>query len=79
MAKHVEPIPAGDTDTPAPVVEDENGRNLRWYQGIPRYAWLVLVISALGWMFDTFDQHLFTLLRQISVTDLLLSSRTARC
>jgi MFS family permease len=40
-------------------------------QGISRYAWTVLIISALGWMFDTFDQHLFNLLRQQSVTDLL--------
>jgi MFS family permease len=30
-----------------------------------------LLIAALGWMFDTFDQHLFTLLRQASVTELL--------
>ncbi len=44
---------------------------LRWYQGVPRYAWTVLIISALGWMFDTFDQHLFNLLRAQSVTELL--------
>jgi MFS family permease len=66
---HVEPTPAGDTDTAAPVVEETAG--LRWYQGIDKYAWTVLIISALGWMFDTFDQHLFTLLRQQSVTELL--------
>lgn len=71
MAEHVEPIPAGDTDTAAPVVTDDSGGNLRWYQGVSRYAWTVLVISALGWMFDTFDQHLFNLVRQQSVTDLL--------
>ena len=71
-AGKVEPIPAGDTDVAAPVVVDES--NLRWYQGVPRYAWTVLLIAALGWMFDTFDQHLFTLLRQPSVTDLLRGS-----
>jgi MFS family permease len=46
-------------------------KRLRWFQGVPRYAWTVLIIGALGWMFDTMDQHLFTLVRQPSVTDLL--------
>jgi MFS family permease len=74
MSATVDPTPAGDTDTPAPVVRSEDAADetrLRWYQGVPRYAWTVLLIAALGWMFDTFDQHLFTLLRQPSVTDLL--------
>lgn len=69
---HVEMIPAGDTDTAAPVLTD--GAGLRWYQGIDRYAWTVLIICALGWMFDCFDQHLFNLVRQPSVKDLLSDS-----
>ncbi len=44
---------------------------LRWYQGVPRYAWLVLLIAALGWLFDAMDQNLFSLVRQPSVTELL--------
>src|SRR5438309_1182122 len=44
---------------------------LRWYQGVPRYAWLVLVIATLGWMFDAMDQNLFNLVRQPSVKELL--------
>lgn len=43
-----------------------------WFQGISRYAWLVLIIAALGWLFDTMDGNLFTLVRQQSVQDLLL-------
>jgi len=66
---HVQPMPAGDTDTAAPVIHGK--QSLRWYQGVDRYAWTVLIIAALGWMFDTFDQHLFTLLRQQSITELL--------
>ncbi|MDQ3815166.1 MAG: MFS transporter [Armatimonadota bacterium] len=66
---HVEPIPAGDTGIAAPVIRGKQIQ--RWYQGVDRYAWTVLIIAALGWMFDTFDQHLFTLLRQASVTELL--------
>src|SRR6188508_3155736 len=44
---------------------------LRWYQGVPRYAWLVLFIATLGWLFDAMDQNLFNLVRQSSVKELL--------
>ncbi len=32
---------------------------LRWYQGITRYQWLVLVIASLGWVFDIFEGQIF--------------------
>ncbi len=43
----------------------------RWYQGVDRYCWVVLIVAALGWMFDTMDQNLFTLVRNNSIADLL--------
>jgi MFS family permease len=42
-----------------------------WYRGVPRYAWLVLLIASLGWLFDTMDQNLFNLVAQKSIRDLL--------
>ena len=33
--------------------------NQRWYQGISRYQWLVLVIASLGWVFDIFEGQIF--------------------
>lgn len=45
---------------------------LKWYQGIDRYCWIVLIIAALGWLFDAMDQNLFNLVRQPSVRDLLI-------
>ncbi|MBI3464576.1 MAG: MFS transporter, partial [Planctomycetes bacterium] len=27
----------------------------RWYHGVTRYQWLVLVIASLGWVFDVFE------------------------
>jgi predicted MFS family arabinose efflux permease len=44
---------------------------LKWYQGLDRYCWVVLVIAALGWLFDTMDQNLFNLVRTQSIKDLL--------
>jgi MFS family permease len=48
------------------------GKRLAWHQGVPRYAWLVLLIAALGWLFDTMDQNLFNLVAQRSIRDLLI-------
>ncbi len=31
----------------------------RWYSGITRYQWLVLVIASLGWIFDVFEGQIF--------------------
>ncbi len=42
-----------------------------WYQGLDRYCWIVLIIAALGWLFDTMDQNLFNLVRGPSIQDLL--------
>src|SRR5688572_5103239 len=44
---------------------------LRWYQGLDRYCWVVLIIAALGWLFDTMDQNLFNLVRTQSIQQLL--------
>ena len=44
---------------------------LKWWQGLDRYCWLVLIIAALGWLFDTMDQNLFNLVRTQSLQDLL--------
>lgn len=31
----------------------------RWYKGITRYQWLVLLIASLGWIFDVFEGQIF--------------------
>lgn len=42
-----------------------------WYAGLTRYHWFVLIVAALGWMFDTMDQQLFNLARKPAIRDLL--------
>src|SRR5438034_6316847 len=34
-------------------------RRDRWYAGVTRYQWLVLVIASLGWVFDIFEGQIF--------------------
>src|ERR1700752_4007597 len=43
----------------------------RWYSELTRYHWFVLIVAALGWMFDCLDQNLFTLARPDAMRDLL--------
>jgi MFS family permease len=43
----------------------------RWYRELNGYQWFVLVVAALGWMLDCFDQQLFMMARQPAMADLL--------
>ncbi len=42
-----------------------------WYKELNRYHWFVLIVAALGWLFDTMDQQLFVLARTPALTELL--------
>jgi MFS family permease len=42
-----------------------------WYRSLTSYHWFVLVVCALGWLFDCLDQQLFNLARKPAVTELL--------
>ncbi|MFK8115577.1 MAG: MFS transporter [Rubripirellula sp.] len=37
----------------------ESDSHLKWYEGISRYQWLVLLIASLGWVFDVFEGQIF--------------------
>ena len=57
-------------DPPAPGPSDAPDTR-PWYRGLTRYHWFVLIVAALGWLFDTMDQQLFNLARKPAVTELL--------
>lgn len=46
----------------------ENGP---WWKLLNRYHWFVLLVAALGWLFDCLDQQLFILARPAAVEDLV--------
>jgi MFS family permease len=52
---------------PTPPVGDSTA----WYRELNRYHWFVFVVAALGWLFDTMDQQLFTLSRTPAMRELL--------
>jgi MFS family permease len=43
----------------------------RWYKDLSRYQWFVVIVAAVGWMFDTMAQQLFNLARVPAIRDLL--------
>ncbi len=45
-----------------------------WYRELNRYHWFVFVVAALGWLFDTMDQQLFSLARTPAMRELLAPS-----
>ena len=45
--------------------------NRFWWMQLSRYHWFVLIVAALGWLFDTMDQQLFNLARSPAISDLL--------
>jgi MFS family permease len=51
-----------------------NATPTRWYSEMTRYHWFVLIVAALGWLFDTMDQQLFTMARGPAMRELLAPS-----
>jgi MFS family permease len=47
-----------------------------WYKLLTRYHWFVLIVAALGWLFDCLDQQLFILARPQAMADLLSHLKT---
>jgi MFS family permease len=42
-----------------------------WWKALNRYHWFVLVVAALGWLFDCLDQQLFILARPAAMEELI--------
>ena len=61
----------GFDDTPAPATSSSNTVDGPWYRELNRYHWFVLLVAALGWLFDTMDQQLFNLARVPAMRELL--------
>jgi MFS family permease len=49
----------------------------RWYHGVSRYQWLVLVIAPAGWVFDAYEGQVFNITRSDLLTDVLHAAHDA--
>ncbi len=50
---------------------DTAGARRSWWFLLNRYQWFVFILAAFGWMFDCFDQQIFTMSRSITMRDLM--------
>ena len=57
-------------ETAAPADDSSNATG-PWWKELNRYHWFVLIVAALGWLFDTMDQQLFNLARVPAMRELL--------
>jgi MFS family permease len=62
-------------DSAGPTNHDPNDTR-PWYKLLNGYHWFVLIVAALGWLFDCLDQQLFILARQPAMKELLPNSPT---
>ena len=46
-------------------------QSYRWWRDLNSYHWFVLLVAALGWLFDTMDQQLFVLAKDDAMRELL--------
>ncbi|MEY2409603.1 MAG: hypothetical protein QOF48_2273 [Verrucomicrobiota bacterium] len=44
---------------------------LSWWNGLNRYQWAVFLLASLGWIFDCFDQQIFTMSRSMTMRELM--------
>jgi hypothetical protein len=55
----------------APRTEAASAAAGPWHREMNRYHWFVLVVAALGWLFDCLDQQLFILARPAAMRELI--------
>src|SRR5262249_185659 len=69
LLKEVEPQLEGEKVPPASPAQTPGSNN--WLAGVSRYQWLVLLVAWLGWVFDSMDGTLYSLVQRPSMIELL--------
>ncbi len=57
---------APSTGTPT-----NSSRPGKWYDGVTRYQWLILLIASAGWVFDVYEGQIFNITRGQLLSDVL--------
>lgn len=50
---------------------EKNTSGGKWYDGVSKYEWLVLIIASAGWIFDVYEGQIFNLTRNQLLQDIL--------
>jgi MFS family permease len=68
-ADHSRPQPPADLATATTDTAQAGRRS--WMKEVSRYQWLVLAVAWLGWVFDSMDGTLYSLVQKPSMTELM--------
>jgi MFS family permease len=60
-----------ENSTTKPVAAHSRSSILAWTSQVSRYQWTVLLVAWLGWVFDSMDGTLFSLVQKPSMTELM--------
>jgi MFS family permease len=58
---------AKESNSPA-ITQQTSGK---WYEGVTRYQWLILLIASAGWVFDVYEGQIFNITRDQLLADIL--------
>ena len=61
---HGPDLPTLRGTSPMSTAASNSAPDHRWLRLLNRYHWFVLIVAALGWLFDCLDQQLFNLARK---------------
>lgn len=64
------PDKAGEEPSVAATGGDANESG-RWYDGVSRYQWLILIIACAGWVFDVYEGQIFNITRNDMLSEVL--------
>src|SRR5687768_4378252 len=67
-------LPMHGFESAGPASPGDPNDTRPWYKLLNGYHWFVLIVAALGWLFDCLDQQLFILARQPAMAELLPGS-----
>jgi MFS family permease len=60
-----------------PPASPSTAASQRWYRGVSRYQWLVLVIASAGWVFDVYEGQIFNTTRSDLLGEMLADGSPA--
>jgi MFS family permease len=60
-----------DNSTDQPTAAKSGESMFAWTAEVTRYQWMVLLVAWLGWVFDSMDGTLFSLVQKASMTELM--------
>ena len=59
---------SADASNSTPPSGNDGGR---WYEGVTRYQWLILIIACAGWVFDVYEGQIFNITRNDMLLEVL--------